>query len=846
MSLDRCLAPLLAEGKIDKDLHDEALGLFEDLQRDYRRQFGDQTAAAMATSQALRQLERMASRKRFLAGLKIQARQRIDFELRGGGRGGGGDGSGGAGGGGPVDPRAGPAFFAPQEGYGMANLEGRRQAIERRAFALYGKLLQNFHTDAFGRVRNEAQLQNVVREIFGQDTGDEAAAAMAKAWGASSEMLRQRFNAAGGDIGRLSNGKGYLPQAHDPLRVRQVKFEEWFGVIEPLLDRAAMIDNRTGLPFSDAALDLTLREVYENIRSDGWFKREPGQRGVGMLANQRSDPRFLQFKDADSWLAYNDKFGRNSPYDAMLGHTKGLSRDIAAMEVFGPNPQDTVTWLQNTIEKDAAIAPDKGEAAKAAEGPLSRMEALWGEYTGLSRRPGKEWLASTGRLVRSYEVSRTLGSAIVSAFPGDIGTQHMAAGFYDLPFIGIMKNQFAMLKPKNAEHRQMAAQMGLVFEGWTNRSAAQMRALSGADLGAGRMARVAETVLRSTGLMAWTDTGQAAFGMTVLGHMASMRNRGFDDLDAGFRKLLGKGGITASDWDAIRATPVRKEQGQEWLFAQDIADQELGDRVLSMLAREENFAVQEADFETRAILHDNLRSGTVIGETAQTSLLLKSFGLSMMLQHGRRVIAMDNWQDRAGYVTRAMITLTLAGAVTIQLRELAKGRDPRDMTDWKFWAEAMLQGGGWGMVGDLFKLVADPRLDSWAKWLAGPAGDTIADVGGLVGKTAQHALYKAGLADKDANAGAALVKVARDQLPGNNLWYARLVFNRWVIDQLRSVADPHYRDSWKAMDRAAKEDGTDYWFSPGDFTPGRAPDMSNAINGTSLDTSPGAGLMPPP
>ena len=831
MSMGPCIPQLLGEGKLTAEQAAEAEGLFTELKQDLRRQFGEQAADAMATDAALKALQAKASRKRFLAAKTIATRQRLEFELRGGGSG-GGDGAAvgnGGGGSGPINPALGPAVFAFREGVGFANLEGRYQAISRRSKAYIAELLQKHHTNLIGQVRKEAELDDIGRAVMGEAVDSAEAKGMAQGWLDGVEYARQRFNAAGGNIGRLRDGRGYLPQSNDPLKVRKVPYEEWRADRLAGLDRAAMIDRTTGRPFSDAALEVQMREDWEQIRSDGWFAREPGGIGSGATANRRGDPRFYIAKDYDSWKAYNDKYGRGTLYEAMLGHLDSLASDTAAMEVLGPNPTATVGWLKDLIEKDAQIARDTGEAVKRAQPELARIDALWREYSGLNQRPGREWLSNAGRALRSYETSRTLGSAVLSAVPSDLGTQHMAAAMWDLPFTKVLQNQLKLLNPLDPSHRLLAARQGLIFEGWTNRSAASMRALGGDDLGAGRMGLVAESVLRASGLSAWTDAGQSAFGMTVFGHMADVRKVPFAELDKGFRELLERGGIDAKDWDAIRATPITREKGQDWLFAQDIKDPALGDKVLSLVAEAENLAVQEAGFETRAIMRDSMKAGTAIGEVGKTALLLKSFGISMILTHGRRMIAMGNWKQRAAYASRLFITLTLAGAVTIQLREIAKGRDPKPMDTADFWTNASLQGGGWGMIGDLLKLVSDPRLDSTAKWLAGPSADSFANFAKLGREGSQSVAYQLGFAEEPGKDGAALNKVLRDQLPGGNLWYARTAFNRILLDQLRMESDPDYATAFRRMEQAAEDDGTDFFWRPGELAPDRAPSLQNIV-----------------
>ena len=74
-----------------------------------------------------------------------------------------------------------------------------------------------------------------------------------------------------------------------------------------------------------------------------------------------------------------------------------------------------------------------------------------------------------------------------------------------------------------------------------------------------------------------------------------------------------------------------------------------------------------------------------------------------------------------------------------------------------------------------------------------------------------------------------LLQEAKGFIPGNNLWYARLAFDRLLADQLQQAVDPDYAKSWKRLDQYAADQGTDYWWSAGDTAPERAPDFANAL-----------------
>jgi hypothetical protein len=825
MSLKSCLPGLVDDGKISQEQADRAAGLFDELAQDLRRQFGDQAANQMASDQTLKALETELVRKRFLAARTIQAHQKIALDLGFGGEA-GGEGAGGSGG--PIDPRKAVALYKYEPGIGSENVDGIRRAIERRAFSTMTDILQKFHSDAIGRMRGVATQRDMVRELFGKDTGNAEAKALAKAWSDAAEMLRQRFNAAGGDIAK--NEDWGLPQNHVTDKVRAAGYAAWRDFIQPKLDLTRMVDLRTGLKFTPQSLEGALREVYETIRTSGWYERDPASLGNGSVANRRSDPRFLIFKDADSWLEYNDQFGDGQIFHSMIGHVRAMARDTAAMERFGPNPEQGVKLARGMVTKSAAMVEDQGQANRIANKTKGQMDRLWSEYTGANRRPAEEWLANVGGAIRSFETAKNLGSAIISAVPGDLGTQVIATKFNGLPFTKTLMNIVSQLNPLDPEARALANRMGMIYDGWIHHSSSTMRVFAD-EIAAGKMAHVAESVLRVSGLGAWTDAGHAAFGMTAIGHMADMSDRSFAELDPTFRGMLARHGMGPAEWDAIRATPLQTIRGHDWLFPQDIADQRLGDRVLNMLGNEQDIAVPVNDFATRAKTN-RLERGTVLGEVVKSGLLFKGFGIAMLTNQAKRIMMISSWKGRAGYLAGLTAQMTLAGAATLQMREIVQGRDPRPVdprtpAGQKFWLNALIQGSGFGIASDLLGLVVDPRLGNWSEYLAGPVASTVENIAGTVTKGVQHAAFEAGMTGKDANFGGALAKTLREEMPGGNLWYARLAIQRLLSDTLSAAIDPNYLQARQRTVNRARENGSNYWWAPGDMAPSRAPDVTN-------------------
>lgn len=817
MSLDVCLPDLIASGKLDAGRAREAQALYENLERIYRRQFGDQAAKAMASAETLRQLEIAAAQKKRIALLQRQAQVRIQADMASfaGGQAGG-----------PLDPRAAIALLDRDSRARYSNVEARRKAIKGRAHGMMDQVLARHRRNLLGTVRDRTTLDRVVRELFGENTGDAIARELADAWTQGAEYLRGRYNAAGGHIGQLE--RWGLPQAHDSRAVKAAGYHAWRDFVQPRLDRARMIDTRTGAPFTDEALELVLRDVYETIATDGWSGIKPGVAAGKMLANQRAEHRFLHFDGADAWLGYQERFGSGTAFDAMMGHVEAMSRDIAAMEILGPNPDATVRWLKDSLERSAAIAA--GDNADRAHAGANQVQRLWDEFTGLLRRPESRKIALGFGAVRSVQTAAKLGSAVLSATT-DLAFGAMTRRFNGIPARGILAQYAKLFLPGTIEDRRQAVRAGLIAEEWSSMTSAQNRYLNEEFTGEWAR-RLASGVLRVSGLARFTQAGRWAFGMEFLGFLTDNVGRRFAELPPALRASLERHGIASDGWDRIRATPLEADRGTEWLYPKNVADRELGDRLLELIHSETDFAVPMADLRTRALINSVAPKGTILGEVGRSMLLFKTFGITVMLTQGRRIME-QSAGNAARYAAGLFITTTIMGAVALQLKELAKGRDPRAMDGGgdagkaaAFWGAAMLQGGGWGIFGDFLSSSTNRFGGGLASTAAGPTVQTADNLLSLTVGNAARAVQ----GDK-TNVGRDVVQLLKQETPGGSIWYSRLAFERLVLDQLQAEIDPDHRQAWRRMERRAAETGQEFYWEPGEAAPDRAPDLSAIVGG---------------
>lgn len=851
MSLGVCIPDLIERGKIGEKHAGEVRALYDELLMQHEGRMSREAAEALATQQTLAAWEKGLKQGRREKLLQLKRQMAMLDEARTGYRGANADG--------PVSGKAMAAFLGWDSRARYSNVEYRERAIRGEALGQLYDLLAKHRANLLGNVRHKSDLTDVVRELFGADSGNLNARELADAWRGASEALRQRFNAAGGAIGKREDWG--LPQSHDALRVGSVTPEAWIGEVRPMLDRGKMLDERTALPLTDQQLDTMLRDVYENIVSEGWIGRQPGAGGRKMLANRRAEQRVLHFADADAWITYNDKFGQASPWDAMMGHVRGMSRDIALMEILGPNPAATVRWMKDVAIKDAAVRgtnEDRRAATKAGD----TIDRLYGVITGEADQVGSETLAQLGSAVRHWQGATKLGSAVISSF-SDVGTAALTRKFNGLArmtglagtaHLGDMARQ---LNPLDPTARRTIRRAGFVGDEFAGRTVSAGRLVLD-DLSGGRLAddwsvrgtvrngaklvnefsrRLADGTLRVSGLNAWTQAGREAMAKEFAANFAERADTAFHDLPVAFRGFFERYGMGSREWDALRTTKPDKAGGYDTIWPAMLDDKAIGTRVMEAMLTEIDFAVPTGGLRQRAIV-SGYKRGTIMGELVRTGFQFKMFPVTVMVMHGMRMLDQPSNWHAARYGIGFLTATTLMGMLSLQLSELAKGRDPIALRDeegnfrkevvWK----SMLKGGGLGVFGDVVNSSTNQYGQDVGDLTAGPGFGTVQNVADLAwGRKAK---------DGEGNEVRVhdVARFLKRETPGGSIWYLRAGWERLVLDQLGEWQHESYADSYERLNRRAREDGTAYWMPPGARGPVRAPNLAGqtpageAVDGT--------------
>lgn len=727
---------------------------------------------------------------------------------------------------------------------GKANtlsVESRARAIERDALRQMLDTLEATNPKFFGLLENPEGVQMLVKELHGQKTGDVDAAQGAKVFHEIAARLRERFNRSGGDVGQLDDWG--MPHHHSQAQVAKAGRQQWATDVLPLLDRKRYV-NEDGTRMTDAEVGDFLGHAWASIATGGVNKLEPGRGGMGsgMRANRGNESRQVHFKDGEAYIQYQQKYGERSLYEVLTGHIAGVSKDIALVETFGPNPDLAYSLFRDRALKEQTLT-DPRKVGRLHKRAIS-SENLYNYVSGRTLPVASQWLADTFDTLRSWLTASRLGSAVITSFSDD-ATMYLSAHVNKLPAMRLFANEMAALNPANRMEKRMAMRAGLAMntllsslnrfgaDSFTSGAPGFMSGVSNAS------SKIAGATLRASGLNAMTEARKRAYGVTFMHALGAVTkdHKTLSALDAVDHRILLAKGITETDFTVWKRAILEDwGGGNDAMLTPDaiyrIPDAQLADlgnpqqlredaatRLLGVVLEETDVAVIEPGAKERAMMMSGLQRGTWKGEITRSFFLFKSFPIAMMTRHIQRGWSMPTGTGRAAYIASLIASTTVMGAVSLQINEMLSGRDPRDITDPRFGVAAMLKGGSLGLYGDF--LFSDTTRHG-----QGPVASLLGPMVGLVESAigiTQGSAVKVALG-KEVDPGAETVRFVKSNLPGANLWYAKAALDHLIFHQLQEYFSPGYLRKMKK--RSEKEFGQKYWWEPGEAVPDRAPDMA--------------------
>ena len=293
------------------------------------------------------------------------------------------------------------------DGPGIFSIESAASGIRSEAMSSMLDAIDLTRGRFLGLMANREGTTAMVRELHGENSGVPEAKAAAKQFHDVAERLRERFNRAGGDVGRLDDWS--IPRSHSQVKVAKSK-DAWIADHVQWANRSKYL-KEDGARMSDTELHEFFEHAWQTVATGGVNKIEPGRvTGGGMRANRGSESRQIHYKDADAFLAAQEKYGDRNLMDLMFGHIDRAARDIALVETLGPNPNNAMKYFTEMARKQSVEAkPWKmGRINKR----VNRLNNLYTEVAGTREPPASAALANAFDTYRATNVAGKLGSAV--------------------------------------------------------------------------------------------------------------------------------------------------------------------------------------------------------------------------------------------------------------------------------------------------------------------------------------------------------------------------------------------------------------------------------------------------
>ncbi|MBY3162122.1 hypothetical protein HFO65_15940 [Rhizobium laguerreae] len=808
MSIQNCLARLVQANRISQKAADDALALHEGIQGRLYPSMGPASADAAGALEAARVMMQAAQERKLMAAKQAIRQSEIAnrMELH------------------PKGKSTGLMSALVRDNWegGAAtkdaiNVESHAESVTKKLLGIMNGTMDKYRSTMAGLRQDTESIWNVVDEIYGVDSGDADAKAAAQAFSATAKYAVDRVKREGKPLSVLEDWR--LPQSWDAKQVKNIGertflndlMTEYEGGNLKVMDKAG----------HGEAPKAAVPGIIANAFNDITIGKGQGS-GAGGFSNQL---RVFRFENPDTYKRLMQKYGVGSGglFNTMMGHVQAMAKEIAFVEVLGPNYQQTFDkLLQVARDDDSVRASSLGQKIQRSI-TMNSPSAVQRTYDALSGRLGaaqSDLIAGIGGGMRNLMTASRLGSATISALPGDSMTAILASNYNNVPAAAVLSRLVTDLTTNRQGAEELARQLNLTAATVLDTAIGTKR-FDDEVIGQGVTGRLADGLMRVTGINTWTEGLKRAFSMEFMGMIARQTEHKFEDLDPVFRGFLDRYGFNAGDWDKLRVSPHIEAEGAKFFDVNGVEDQRLADRLMSAVLDERHFAVVEPDSRIRGAMSAGLQRGTILGEAVRSATQFKSFPMTYMMTHLMRAMTQGSMSNRAYRTTQLLLTMTMAGAATMQAQSLIAGRDPNDMSKPNFWTEAFIRGGGGGMLGDFVNSSVTRGGDGITQYLTGPGP------GEVISATGDVAQWIAG--KKDVN-GKTFAQHIKAWTPGSSLWYTKAATDRLIFDNIQAMIDPNYRQSFNRYERRMKKDfGQTFWWAPGDGLPQRAPDLGRAI-----------------
>lgn len=637
--------------------------------------------------------------------------------------------------------------------------------------------------------------------------------------------------------------RGYIAyQMHSPDKLREAGFQKWRDdVFKYRIDMARTF----GQEFANTAdinqIDEALQGIYETLTTGKMSddmptgpEIDPKADKTKNVAKEVSHRRVLHFTDAQGWGGYDTEYGHGSMMNAVLWTLDRSAKTTAMLERLGPNPRATFASLRDELIQMNKADPKTVDALRSAE-----IDRLMDAADGATDQVDSPFFATAGAAVRSVETMSSLGGMVLSSIT-DFPVQAMRLTYNGKNFFEGLGEQVSGFVGNNREHADhLAFGVNALIGDVASR-------FHGNENLSGWLGKMTQVFFKAN-LGHWWDTRRhRAFIASLGSELYGARAKAWGDLDERLRGTLATYGFDAPEWDVVRhygAMPkgdggviagegmrhvpdeiIRPLLGkrQATAGALDRMRDKLERMVRSYYADQLAWATLQPGTREKALTTMGQKRGTALGELARSFFLFKGYPI----QYWQKVFGAMTQEDQHLEIAKGLFALpkadnvrlaqllattTALGYVAFALKDIAKGRTPRDPRDAKVWGAAFLQGGGLGLYGDFMLGQTNRYGQSFLASVGGPvAGDIEATQ--KIWNTIFHVPTAKDPEAEIKNVGDLLFKFGKENTPFANIFYARAALDYLVFYRIQEWMNP---GSLRRMERRVKEEtGNEFILPP--------------------------------
>lgn len=610
--------------------------------------------------------------------------------------------------------------------------------------------------------------------------------------------IKSRLNNAGADIDDI---QGFIvSQTHDSDKMFSIgknPKQTWIDFIKPKLD----LDKSFEGNYDD--IDDALGKAYEAIVT-GIRKQSPEPKesklfqfeGIANLAQKLSQKRKLIFKSADDFIAYNDVYGMRSFNESITNTVDTQGRNVALLEDQGTNPNAMMKQsVRKFLERNRDRLATKGESVN-----LNFIETAIDLITAEPDRTSNPKLTNAVNNIKAWNMVRLMGGTVISSIT-NVAFKAIAYQYNGKSLLGSYGQYFSDMFNygfKSTEDKIKFARLtGVYVEQYVGNLKGR---LADSKTFASKASKVVNMFMKING-MQWLDsTDKISMGMTLAHDLGLSKNLTFDKLDADTQRNFRVMNITPEDWDKMRlSVRTLEDDGRDYLFSDDIEDIKLSNKLRAYYIDSVRYAIPEQTTSTKARMAFGTRRGTPMGEFLQLVLQFKGFSVALAERVFGRALYANGKPNMASVAMLGQIVLssTIMGYIAMTAKDFIKGLTPRDPYDPKTILASLVQGGGLGILGDVFFAQQDGMSKGLLGIAAGPTFGVIDDFAKI---------YQDAISGNDASARA--LQRGTVLIPGQNLFYLTPIKQSMII----SAQEALNPGSFGRMERNLKREKNQEFF----------------------------------